>query len=461
MVRKLKITKEITLDVSRLNRFQSIIAKQNDKDSRYLKVSVAEEGNVLIIPSSAKVTITATRPDKLSSSFLGKISEDGKAIVPLSPWMLELDGSLSCEVSIITEESVLKTTSFYVDVEPDESSGNTDVTQDPNYDILVELIQEVAGVAAIEKEAISTAVDAYLREKNIRPLQKGTDYWTASDKAEIIASVIEALGGEPIFGYVDENNNIVVQGNLADGTYSVKYEMENGTTVDIGNLVLDTNVYYSITNNITNCTSNNSATQVVEGERYFATITANNGYELKSVSVTMGGAPVSVSGGVINIASVTGDIVITAIAEEIVVEPTNLLPQAIFNTSEDAASSDKGYVSGYKISNSGGGLSQVTGCYSSGYIKVGINDTVTIKNITLRSDGNSNNIILYSNTNKGSKIIGKPGPTGAFDSGVTVSNGVYSFTPSTWTTDASVAYFRFSCGGITDESIVTVSKAIG
>ena len=193
MVRKLKITKEITLDVSRLNRFQSIIAKQNDKDSRYLKVSVAEEGNVLIIPSSAKVTITATRPDKLSSSFLGEVNEEGKAIVPLSPWMLELDGSLSCEVSIITEESVLTTTSFNVDVEPNESSGNSDVTQDPNYDILVELIQKVAGVAALEKEAVSTAVDAYLHEKNIRPLQRGTDYWTPEDKTEIINDVKDGI----------------------------------------------------------------------------------------------------------------------------------------------------------------------------------------------------------------------------------------------------------------------------
>jgi hypothetical protein len=292
--------------------------------------------------------------------------------------------------------------------------------------------------------------------------QKGTDYWTPTDKAEIIASVIETLGGEPIFGYVDENKNIVVQGNLADGKYSVKYEMEDGSSVDIGNLVLDSNVYYSVTNNLTNCINNNNATQAVQGGSYSATITANSGYELSSITVTMGGVNISssaVSGSNITIANVTDNIVITAIAEEIVVEPTNLLPQAIFNTSEDPVNSDKGYVSGYKISNSSGGLSQVTGCYSSGYIEVGINDTVTIKNITLRSDGNANNIVLYSNTNKASKIIGMPGPTGAFDSDVTVSDGVYTFTPSTWTTDASVAYFRFSCGGITDESIVTVTKA--
>ncbi len=67
---------------------------------------------------------------------------------------------------------------------------------------------------------------------------KGTDYFTEADKAEMVALVIENLGGNPVFGYVDENNNIVVQGDLADGSYSVKYEMEDGSTVDIGNLVL-------------------------------------------------------------------------------------------------------------------------------------------------------------------------------------------------------------------------------
>ena len=52
-------------------------------------------------------------------------------------------------------------------------------------------------------------------------------------KAEIVRDVIESLGGNPVFGYVDENNNIIVQGNLADGTYSFKYEMEDGSIVDI------------------------------------------------------------------------------------------------------------------------------------------------------------------------------------------------------------------------------------
>lgn len=145
---------------------------------------------------------------------------------------------------------------------------------------------------------------------------RGTDYWTEADKAEIVSMTIEALGGQPIFGVVDESNNIIVSGNLADGTYSVKYEMEDGRTINIGNMVLDSNVYYSITKNLTNCSISNNATQAIKGNSYSATITANSGYELKSVTVTMGGSAVSVTNGVINVANVTGNIVITAVAEE-------------------------------------------------------------------------------------------------------------------------------------------------
>ena len=144
----------------------------------------------------------------------------------------------------------------------------------------------------------------------------GTNYvLTDTDKEQIANIVITKLGGEPIFGYIDENNNIIVQGNLGDGTYSVKYEMEDGSTVNIGNLVLDSNVYYSVTKNLTNCTLNNIATEAIGGKSYSATVTANSGYELKSVTVTMGGANVSATNGVINIANVTGNIVITAVAE--------------------------------------------------------------------------------------------------------------------------------------------------
>lgn len=74
---------------------------------------------------------------------------------------------------------------------------------------------------------------------------------------------------------------------------------------------------YSVTNTLKNCTTSNSTTGVGTGGIYKATITANDGYELSSVVVTMGGENITstaYSDGVITIATITGDIVITASA---------------------------------------------------------------------------------------------------------------------------------------------------
>lgn len=43
-----------------------------------------------------------------------------------------------------------------------------------------------------------------------------------------------------ITGTVDENNNILLSGNLTDGTYVLKYENEDGTYSDVGTLVIGT-----------------------------------------------------------------------------------------------------------------------------------------------------------------------------------------------------------------------------
>ena len=76
---------------------------------------------------------------------------------------------------------------------------------------------------------------------------------------------------------------------------------------------------YAITNTLTKCTNSNSNTSIAENTSYIATITPNTGYELNTVTVTMGGADVTstvYSNGKITINSVTGNIVITAVANE-------------------------------------------------------------------------------------------------------------------------------------------------
>ena len=74
-------------------------------------------------------------------------------------------------------------------------------------------------------------------------------------------------------------------------------------------------VYYIITNNLTNVSNSNSAGAVAENTSYSATLTADSGYDLESVTVAMGGTDITSTAyadGVIHISAVTGNVVITA-----------------------------------------------------------------------------------------------------------------------------------------------------
>lgn len=72
---------------------------------------------------------------------------------------------------------------------------------------------------------------------------------------------------------------------------------------------------YTITNNLTNCTTDNADATITEGQPYSATITGDPYTENLTVVCTMGGVAQTVDNGVIYIAEVTGDIVITATAD--------------------------------------------------------------------------------------------------------------------------------------------------
>ena len=65
---------------------------------------------------------------------------------------------------------------------------------------------------------------------------RGTDYWTPTDREAIVQDVLTYLGGVPVFGVVDANNNIILTGNLAEGVYVLKYEDADGNVTEIGTL---------------------------------------------------------------------------------------------------------------------------------------------------------------------------------------------------------------------------------
>ena len=111
-------------------------------------------------------------------------------------------------------------------------------------------------------------------------------------------------------------------------------------------------VYYSITNTLTNVTTSNDAVAAEDGTAYSATITAADGYTMSSVTVKMGGTDITSTAynsdtGVVSIAAVTGDVVITAKATK-VVSYHNLVPMAV-----DSSGASAPYTDGLMLSSSG------------------------------------------------------------------------------------------------------------
>ena len=138
-----KITQPINLEVAKPNIFQALVAKQNDCNSRFLQVTLVHNGEKIEIDPTSLVTINADRNDGESKTFEGIANNDGTATVPLTVWMLELAGTLYCDVSIIDKEnSKLTSTKFMVMVE-EAACSDEDIEQSDDYNILTKLIAEV------------------------------------------------------------------------------------------------------------------------------------------------------------------------------------------------------------------------------------------------------------------------------------------------------------------------------
>ena len=59
-----------------------------------------------------------------------------------------------------------------------------------------------------------------------------------------VGTGVEFVTTGDVVGYVDDKKNIVITGDLADGTYTLKYENQDGSTTEIGTLVIGSEPSY-------------------------------------------------------------------------------------------------------------------------------------------------------------------------------------------------------------------------
>ena len=169
-----------------------------------------------------------------------------------------------------------------------------------------------------------------------------------TDKTSIVNAINEAastgngLDEEAQELLMDILRNAIYASDQSENIDALEYNLSGGLQK------------YNITYNLINSSSSNTKTRISESKSYTTTITAQSGYSLLSVTVTMGGTDITstaYSNGVVTIAEVTGDIVISATSDEAMtlLRSVNLANGAYIDTEYVPASLDDQIIIGVML----------------------------------------------------------------------------------------------------------------
>ena len=207
--------------------------------------------------------------------------------------------------------------------------------------------------------------------------------YTASitpESGKTITSVVVTMGGVDITSTA-----------YSAGSGAINIAKVTGT-VTITAAASAPSVTYTITRNLTNCASSNTANTISEGAAYTTTLSPTGTYKkLGAITVTMGGTDISstaVSGSTITIAKVTGNIVITcAAAITNIIDTIGISADTRLSTSSGANRTQTGYAA----------IGANEDAASLIHLKAG--DTLRIKGASLPASNDSYSAVALHNAN--------------------------------------------------------------
>lgn len=173
---------------------------------------------------------------------------------------------------------------------------------------------------------------------NASQVEYGDSYTAtvAADVGKELTSVVVKMGGVDITATA-----------YTAGSGAINIAKVTGA-VTITAVAIMPSVTYTITLNLTNCASSNTATSIAENASYTTTLSPTGTFKkLGTITVTMGGTDISstaVSGSTITIAKVTGNIVITCAAVITnIIDTIGISPNTRLSTSSGENRTQNGY----------------------------------------------------------------------------------------------------------------------
>lgn len=267
--------------------------------------------------------------------------------------------------------------------------------------------------------------------------------------------------------YTGENDNEkVVAWAVANGITATEINAFRAAMVsgDVGEVIVPPQEY-TVTNTLTGCTSSNAATTVTEGDTYYATITASNGYVLNgaTVVVKMGGTEVTAlyyADGIINIPDVSGNIEINITAAVYVPSYTNVLPLAVDPNTKSGVWDGKGYRNGAYASSVSPYYGTDAACWCTGAIAVQPSDVIYVKGATLEGSGHER-LGAFSGYNGGCYFCKQYTSLSGMATVTKLGDKYYKIVldPS-YANYAYIGYIMFSAQGTGDGVVVTKNEPI-
>lgn len=211
------------------------------------------------------------------------------------------------------------------------------------------------------------------------------------DYGEAYTATIAAESGKTITSVVVKMGGVDITATAyTAGSGSINIAKVTGA-VTITAVASVPSVTYTITLNLTNCASSNTATSIAENASYTTTLSPTGTFKkLGAITVTMGGVDISasaVSGSTITIAKVTGDIVITCAAVI-----TNIIDTIGIsaNTRLSTSSGENRTQSGYAAIGANKDAASL--------IHLTAGDTLRVKGVSLPASNDSLSAVVFYNT---------------------------------------------------------------
>lgn len=153
----MEIIRHIKVDLYGDTQHFAIAAKQMDMGTRYVAVTLLEDGVTYDIPDNVEVIVNMTKPDKTHIHNDGEKSGN-EALVPLTRNMLMVHGTAQCEIQLYQNGALLTSATFEMEIFPSQRD-ESEIIHSGEYTRLENTINAAREALQIAQETQNT-IDA-------------------------------------------------------------------------------------------------------------------------------------------------------------------------------------------------------------------------------------------------------------------------------------------------------------